>query len=71
MINIYRRVIIERLGDEQGGFRRGRGCVDQVSSLGIFNENYLEKCKNLHIAFMGMEKVHDRVDWNAFWVVLR
>ncbi len=31
------------LGNEKGGFRRGRGCVDQVFALKIIAEKYLGK----------------------------
>ena len=40
----------------------GRECVDQVFSLKIFDEKYIEKFKNLHVAFMGTEKVNYRMD---------
>ncbi len=39
--NIYGRILTERLmqitekkvGDEQGGFRRGKSCVDQIFAI--------------------------------------
>ncbi len=48
---IYRRILYERLmkitdksvGDEQGGFRKGRGCLDQIFAVKILVEKYLEK----------------------------
>jgi hypothetical protein len=47
---VYRRVIIEKvreiiemqIRDEQGGFRKGRGCVDQVLTLKCVCKKYLE-----------------------------
>ncbi len=52
---IYGRILNERMmkltdksvGDEQGGFRKGRGCVDQIFALKILVEKYLEKDRKL------------------------
>ena len=76
---LYGRVIINRvkaqtdmqIGDEQGGFREGRGCVDQVFAIKQVCEKYLGKRnKEVHMAFMDLEKAYDRVDRNALWKVL-
>ena len=48
---VYGRLVIERVRklteasvrDEQGGFRKSRGCVDQVFMLNVC-EKYLERC---------------------------
>ncbi len=48
---IYGRILNERvmkitnksMGDEQGGFRKGRGCVDQIFTVKILVEKYREK----------------------------
>ncbi len=50
---IYGRILNERMmkvtdksvGDEQGGFRKDRGCVDQIFAVKILVEKYLEKEK--------------------------
>ena len=76
---LYGRVIIERviecteeqLSEEQGGFRRGRGCVDQVFALRSIVEKYLEKKREVYVAFMDLEKAYDRVDREAMWRVLQ
>ncbi len=44
---IYGRILNERLmkitnksvGDEQGGFRKGRGCVDQIFAMKNWSKN--------------------------------
>nr|XP_053651035.1 protein cycle-like isoform X4 [Cherax quadricarinatus] len=67
---VYGRVIIERIksktekriADEQGGFRKGRGCVDQVFTVKHISEQYLDKAKEVFVAFMDLEKAYDRVD---------
>ena len=76
---IYGRILIDRVryiteelvGEEQGGFRRGRGCVDQMFALRCIVEKYLEKGKKVYAAFMDLEKAYDRVDRQGMWRVLR
>ncbi len=46
----------KNVGDEQGGFRKGRGCVDQIFAVEIMVEKYLEKERKLFAAFMDLEK---------------
>ncbi len=58
------RILTERLmgvregkvSEEQGGFRRGRGSVDQIFAMKKLVEEYLGKDKKLYTAFMDLEK---------------
>ncbi len=59
------------MGKEQGGFRKGRGCVDQIFVMKRFVEEYLGKDKKLYEAFMDLEKAYNRVDRQALWSVLK
>ncbi len=67
---VYGKVIIERvqqltegkISEEQRGFRKGRGCVDQIFSFMMVVEKILAKGKKLYAAFMDVEKAYDRVD---------
>ena len=76
---VYGRVLINRIRDKtekvisevQGGFRRGRGCMDQVFVVRQICEKYLAKGKDVYFAFMDLEKAYDRVDRDAMWNVLR
>ena len=76
---VYGRVLINRIRDktenviaeEQGDFRRGRGCTDQIFIVRQICEKYLGKGKEVYFAFLGLEKAYDRVDRNAMWNVLR
>ncbi len=54
----------EKINEEQGGFRKGRRCVDQIFSFRMVVENILAKGKN-YAAFMDLEKANDRIDWLA------
>ncbi len=57
--------------DEQGGFRRGRGCVDQIFAVRQVCEKYLAKGKEVFWAFMDLEKAYGRIDREGLWTVLR
>ena len=75
---LFGRVLINRIRDgtedtlkeEQCGFRRGRGCVDQVFVVRQGCEKYLAKGKDSYWAFMDLEKAYDRVDREAMWRML-
>ena len=47
--------------DEQGGFKRGGGCVDLVFSLIIVSGKYLKKNKAIIVSFTYLEEVYDGV----------
>lgn len=72
---VYGRVLAERLiaytegvlGEEQSGFRRGRGCIDKVFMIKNVCEKYMEKWKSLCIAFLDLEKAYERVARDAMW----
>ncbi len=59
------------MSEDQGGFRKGRGCVDQLFAMKRLMEGYLGKDKKLYAAFMDLEKAYNRVDKEALWNVLR
>ena len=76
---VYGRLLIERvrgmteglIGEEQCGFRSGRGCVDQIFAVKQLSEKFVSKSKNLYVAYMDLEKAYDRIDRDAMWSVLR
>ncbi len=60
---VYGKVLIKTregtevvICDKQGGFRRGRGCVDQIFAVRQVWEKYLAKGKDVFWAFMDLEK---------------
>src|SRR5215469_12641453 len=73
---VYGRILIERglteglVGEEQSGFRKGRGCIDQIFAIKCLCEKFREKGRDVYIAFMDLEKAYDRVDREALWVIL-
>ncbi len=42
--------------EDQGGFRKGRGCVDQIFAMRRLVEWYLGKDKKLYAAFMDLRR---------------
>ena len=76
---VYGRILINRIRDKtenviaevQSGFRRGRGCIDQIFIVRQICEKYLAKGKDVYFAFLDLEKAYDRVDREAMWSVLR
>ncbi len=75
---VYGRILTERLmevregkvSEGQGGFRKGRGCIEQIFAIKKLVEEYSGKDKKLYAAFMDLEKEYDRVDREALWSVL-
>ena len=74
---VYGRVLINRIrdktenviGEVQGGFRRGRGCTDQIFIVRQICKKYLGKGEDMYFAFLDLEKAYDRVDRDAVWNV--
>ncbi len=65
IIDRMQRLTEEKINEEQGGFRKGMGCVDQIFSFRLVVNKILAKGKRLYAAVMGLEKAYDRVDWLA------
>ena len=65
---VYGRVLINRIRDKtenviakvQGGFRRGRGCTDQIFIARQICEKYLGKGKDVYFAFLDLEKAYGK-----------
>ena len=74
---VYGRILIEKvcslteefIGEEQCGLRSGRGSVDQVFVMKQLSEKLVDKNKSLYVAYMVLEKAHNRVDREAIWSV--
>ena len=59
------------IGDEQGGFRAGRGCIDQIFTLKHISEKDREKKCWVFMGFIDLGKGYDRVNREAIWQLLR
>ena len=76
---VFCRVIQKRLAERgnqllresQCGFRKGRGCIDQVFSLRVLAEKAREYNTTLYLCFVDLRKAYDSVSRDALWVVLQ
>ena len=72
---LFGRVLIKRVragtecatGQEQCGFRQGRGCMDQVFAVRQVCEKYLANGKYVFWTFTDMEKAYDTIDRHGMW----
>ena len=54
--------IDREIGENQSGFRKGKGTREGIFNLRTINERYLEKQKDVYICFIDYEKAFDRVN---------
>jgi len=64
------KITKDKVSVEKGGFRTGKGCVDQIFTVRMIIEKMLAKEK-VYAAFMDLEKTFHTLDWEAMWVVLK
>ena len=67
IVDTVRRVTGGLIYDEQGGLRTGTGCVDQIFTLKQISEKAIEKKCRVYVGFIDLEKVYDKVNWEALW----
>ena len=58
------------LAEEQGGFRKGRGCRDQVLTLMLLGQIKALSKRGMFAAFIDFRKAYDRVDRGKLWQCL-
>ena len=77
---LFDRVLIKRvrartecaIGEEQCGFRQGRGCICGPSvCVKQVCEKYLANGKDVFWAFMDLEEAYDTIDRHGMWQILR
>lgn len=61
----------EFLGEDQFGFRRGRGTREAIATMRILGERSIEHGLELYTCFVDYEKAFDRVNWEKLLEVLR
>ena len=61
----------QMLRENQCGFRKGRGCADQLFSLRMLMEQAREFHKPLFLCFVDLKKAYDSVNRDALWSVLQ
>ena len=76
---ILAKVIIRRMSDavdetlrkEQAGFRKQKGCVDQIFTLRNIIEQCMEWQRQLYVNFVDFEKAFDSIHRDCLWSILR
>jgi hypothetical protein len=71
---IFNRIynaVDQRLRKEQAGFRRGRGCIDQIFALRNILEQCIEWNAPLLVNFIDFKKAFDSIHRDTLWAVLR
>ena len=68
LADTVRRVTGGLIDDEQGGFRAGRGYVDQIFTIKQIDERAREKKSRVYV---DLEKAYDRANGEDLWQVLR
>ena len=67
VIKIYAGILVDRvrimttglIGDEQEGFRAGRGCVGQFFTLKQMGEKAREKTRRVYVGFIDLAVVEN------------
>ena len=75
---VFARVLLNRikpraealLRENQCGFRKGRGCTDQLFSLRVLIEKAREYHHPLYICFVDLRKAYDSVSRTTLWSIL-
>ena len=65
------KAIDTRLRQEQAGFRKGKGCIDQIFTLRNIIEQCLEWNAPLFISFIDFRKAFDSVHRVSLWNILQ
>ena len=55
----------------QGGFKKGRGTIDQIVNIHWIIEKAIEFQKNIYFCFIDYAKVFDCVDHKKLWKILK
>ena len=71
---VYGKILVKRIRegtegmicDEQGGFTRVRGCVDQIFAVRWVCEKTFSKSKAVFWAFMELEKAYCRINREGY-----
>jgi len=65
------RKIEDVLGEDQFGFRGGKGTRDAIGMMRIISERTLEIDEELCVCFIDWQKTFDRVNWTKLMQILK
>ncbi len=52
-------IIVEKVSEEQGSFRKRRGCLDQIFALNMVVEKHLRKDRKFYAAVMDLGRSYE------------
>ncbi|RUS86850.1 hypothetical protein EGW08_005387 [Elysia chlorotica] len=64
------KAVDQKLRNEQAGFRKGRGCCDQIFTLRNIIEQCTEWQRQLYINFVDLMKAFDSIHRDSLWRIL-
>ena len=64
-------VVDETLRKRRAGFRKERGCIDQIFTLRNIIEQCTEWQRQLYVNFVDFEKAFDSIHRDSLWRILR
>lgn len=59
------------LGNDQFGFRKGRGTRNTTALMRVLGERSVEYNQDMYVCFIDFEKVFDRVWWDKLLEILK
>ena len=71
LLNRIDKELDKTLRQEQAGFRKGRGCIDQIFTLKNIIEQSIEWKTPLYINFIDFKKAFDSIHRETLWAILR
>src|ERR1700733_4837505 len=66
-----KRYVEEEMSEEQAGFRKGRGTMDQIFTLRQMSEKYIEHNRTLYNNFIDFKQAFDSVWQEGLWKTMR
>ena len=69
LLNRIESEIDNKLREEQAGFRKNRGCIDQIFALRNIIEQTVEYNEQLHINFIDFKKAFDSLHRASIWKI--
>ena len=61
----------EYLGEDQFGFRRGKGTREAIAMMRVLSERNIEHNQDIYVCFVDFEKAFDRVMWEKLMEILK